>query len=202
MLSLALAGCTGLSDQGQTSTDTQLERATDTASSHRNAHEGSLDGPHPSANVVMATTNDGGHFKPHIAWVEQGGSVTWELESGTHTTTAYAKKTGNPQRIPDAAQAWDSGTLSAQGNTFKRTFETPGVYDYLCSPHEATGMVGTVVVGKPESQGQPALQPPQERLPAAAAKKLESLNQRVTEALGNPSGHNGTATHGGTEAGH
>lgn len=198
--SLALAGCTGLSDRGQTSTDTPADRATDTARSHADAHEGSLDGPQTSVSVAMTTTNDGAHFKPHIVWVEQGGSVTWEVESGTHTTTAYAKKTDNPQRIPDAARAWDSGTLSTQGKTFEHPFETPGVYDYLCTPHEATGMVGTVIVGTPETQGQPALQPPQEGLPAAAAQKLESLTQRITEALGNRNGHNGTATHGGTEA--
>jgi hypothetical protein len=29
----------------------------------------------------------------------------------------------------------------------------PGVYDYFCAPHEAAGMVGRIVVGKPAGPG-------------------------------------------------
>ena len=31
----------------------------------------------------------------------------------------------------------------------EHTFTIPGVYDYLCMPHEAAGMVGRIVVGDP-----------------------------------------------------
>jgi plastocyanin len=176
---IGLAGCTGSADQGNSSGDDGNES---TGGGHEGSH-GSLEGPSASATVTMATTDDGSHFEPHVAWVEPGASITWELESGTHTTTAYAAETDNPQRIPEAANSWDSGTLSESGATFEHTFETPGVYDYLCVPHEATGMIGTVIVGSPGTDGQPGLQPPQDALSAAAAEKIESLNQRVTDAL-------------------
>ena len=53
-------------------------------------------------------------------------------------------------------------------------------------------MLGTVVVGNPDPDGQPGLQPPQDSLPDEAATKIESLNERVTEALGGGSGGSGT----------
>lgn len=176
-VALGFAGCTGSSNQGDGDEDDS------SGDGHSDAHGASLDGQSASATVTM-TTNDGGeHFEPHIVWVEPGGSVTWELDSGSHTTTAYAEETDKPQRIPDEASAWDSGTVSEEGATFEHTFETPGVYDYLCLPHETTGMIGTVIVGDPDTESQPGLQSPQEELPDEAAKKIESLNQQVTEAL-------------------
>src|SRR5213080_74914 len=33
------------------------------------------------------------------------------------------------------------------------TLTVPGVYDYFCQPHEAAGMVGRIVVGKPGGPG-------------------------------------------------
>jgi hypothetical protein len=65
-------------------------------------------------------------------------------------------------------------------------------------------MLGTVVVGNPDSDGQPGLQPPQDSLPSEAASKIESLNERVTEALsGDSSGNETNSTgDGGSEDGH
>ena len=33
------------------------------------------------------------------------------------------------------------------------TLTVPGVYDYYCMPHEAAGMVGRIIVGKPLGPG-------------------------------------------------
>ena len=56
-------------------------------------------------------------------------------------------------RIPEGAEPWDSGVLQTQapekGSTFEHTFTQEGVYDYFCRPHEAAGMVGRIVVGRP-----------------------------------------------------
>ena len=30
---------------------------------------------------------------------------------------------------------------------FSHTFETPGIYYYVCTPHKSMGMIGLVVVG-------------------------------------------------------
>lgn len=184
---VALAGCSGApnSEPDEQSTDENSTGGDD--ESHAESHDAALEGPSASATVTMVTTDDGTHFEPHVVWVEQGGTVTWELESGSHTTTAYAADNDAPQRIPDDADAWDSGTISEAGGTFEHTFETTGVYDYFCVPHESTGMLGSVVVGEPDAQGQPGLQEPQDGLPGEAAGKVESLNGTVTDALGGSS---------------
>lgn len=193
---IGLAGCTAPSSTGQSQTTEQAPQSTtnestssdpshstDGENAHSSDHGSTPDGPRSSATVTMKTNSEGTHFEPHIVWVEQGGSVTWELANGSHSTTAYANGNETPQRIPDDASSWDSGTLSEQGKTFEHTFETAGVYDYYCTPHEATGMLGSIIVGKPTPDGQPALAPPQDGLPGEAKKKLEALNSSVTQAL-------------------
>lgn len=187
-VTIGLAGCAGAPASGQDSEDQNGNTTESTGDGHTDAHGSSLDSPSASATVSMETNDDSSHFEPHVVWVEQGGTVTWEVGSGSHTTTAYAEGNDVPQRIPDSANAWDSGTLSEQGKTFEHTFETVGVYDYFCVPHEATGMLGTVIVGDSDLEGQPGLQPPQDSLPSAAKQKIESLNQSVTEALGGSGG--------------
>ena len=143
-------------------------------------------GPSPSASatVNMVTTSGGDQvFDPEVVWLEAGGTVTFVNESGTHSATAYAEANDKPNRIPEGAQAFDSGILTEQGAEFTHTFETEGVYDYFCLPHEALGMIGTVVVGSPSPEGQPGLAPPQDSLPGDAGAKIEELNAAVREQL-------------------
>jgi plastocyanin len=72
-----------------------------------------------------------------------------------HATTAYHPRNANHSlRIPEAAAPWDSGLLVKSGDTFEVTLTD--VYDYFCLPHEAAGMVGRIVVGRP---GGPAALP-------------------------------------------
>lgn len=201
---VGLAGCAGTpsSESDQHNPDQNSSGADN--ETHAESHDAALKGPSASATVTMSSTDDGTHFEPHVVWVEQGGTVTWELKSGSHTTTAYATDNDAPQRIPEDAEPWDSGTISEAGETFEHTFQTPGVYDYYCVPHEATGMLGSVVVGEPDTQAQPGLQAPQEELSDEAAQKVESLNESVTDALGG-SGKGGSEDedgHNHSEDGH
>lgn len=137
-----------------------------------------------SATVAMLATSDGAQiFDPDVVWLAPGGTITWVNESGTHSSTAYAPANDKPNRIPEGAESWDSGILTGQGAEFSQTFETAGVYDYYCLPHEALGMVGTVVVGEPGAEGQPGLAPPQSDLPEGARTELERLNGVVAEQL-------------------
>lgn len=144
------------------------------------AHE-----PAENAEVAMVTTEDGSgyHFEPHVVWVRPGGTVSWTLESGTHSATAYHPDNDRPLRMPDEATAWDSGLLTEQGASFDHTFEIEGVYDYYCIPHEALGMVGSVLVGRPDTQDQPGLAAPQSDLPPKARTELEERNTIVRELL-------------------
>jgi plastocyanin len=132
----------------------------------------------------MVSTSGGDQiFDPEVVWLEPGGTVTFVLESGTHSATAYAEANDKPSRIPDGAEAFDSGILTEQGAEFQHTFETEGVYDYFCLPHEALGMIGTVVVGSPSPDGQPGLAPPQDSLPGDAPGAIERLNETVRGQL-------------------
>jgi plastocyanin len=140
--------------------------------------------PTDSAAVRMVTTSDGFHFEPHVVWVTPGGTVTWTLESGRHSTTAYHPANDHPLRIPQDAAPWNSGILSETGATFEHTFAIEGVYDYFCIPHESFGMVGSVIVGSPDPSTQPALDPPQASIPEAARTELKAHHEQVRELLG------------------
>lgn len=108
--------------------------------------------------IAMLTEGDSYLFDPIGLFVEQGETITWVLESGTHSTTSYSKD--NPQasvnRIPDDAESWNSDTLSEQGAEFTYTFEVTGTYDYYCIPHKSLAMVGRIVCGEPSGlEGNP-----------------------------------------------
>jgi plastocyanin len=115
--------------------------------------------PLPLQEVVtirMILSPDGNrvYFDPVGIHISPGQKVRWVQESGYHTTTAYHPSNGNHElRIPEGAEPWDSGVLQTQapekGSTFEYTFTQEGVYDYFCRPHEAAGMVGRIVVGRP-----------------------------------------------------
>lgn len=193
VLFVSTAGCIGAqnSDKPNETTDTITSTTT---SGHGNqsghgsetdshGHDSALNGPSNHAEVKMTTTSNGSHFEPHVVWVKRGGTVTWHLESGTHSTTAYHSSNNKPQRVPDETSGWDSGTLSKNGATFEQKFETEGVCDYFCIPHESTGMLGSVIVGKPSTNGQPGLKPPQKKLPSKAQQKIKSLNKKVSKVL-------------------
>ena len=122
-------------------------------------------------------------FDPEIVYVEPGGTVTWTNESSNHSATAYHPDDDEPRRVPAEAESWDTGVIRKTGRTASHTFETPGVYDYFCIPHEGLGMVATVVVGDPDPDDQAGLEPPGGDLPRSARERLETLNARVRSAL-------------------
>lgn len=96
-------------------------------------------------------------FDPIGIRIEPGQTVRWIVHSNVHTTTAYhPRNDGHSLRIPEGAEPWDSKFLVNPGNHFEVTLRVPGVYDYFCMPHEAAGMVGRIVVGRP---GGPGAQP-------------------------------------------
>lgn len=130
-----LAGCSSSNPESNGSTDTPSNGATNT--------------------VLMVTEGSDYYFDPIGLLVESGATVTFEIDSGSHSATAYQEGNGpaSVTRIPDDAEAWDSGTLSEQGATFQHTFETTGTFDYFCTPHKSLDMVGRIVV---DERGGPA----------------------------------------------
>lgn len=65
--------------------------------------------------------------------VGEGDTVTFTWSGGFHDVT-----------FDDGV---DSGApVGVDGTTFSRTFDAAGTYNYVCTVHESTGMVGTVIV--------------------------------------------------------
>ncbi|MDG5777982.1 plastocyanin/azurin family copper-binding protein [Haloarculaceae archaeon H-GB2-1] len=204
-LLVGLAGCSSSQTNGGSTAaaDTHTEQHTEESSetgdhdeegSHSDSegdhggdshgHDEAISAPTETAEVKMLTQDGGYHFDPHVVRVKPGGTVSWVLASGSHTTTAYHPDNDQPQLVPDGAATWDSDTLSNQGESFEHTFETEGVYHYYCSPHESVGMIGSVIVGEPDAHGQPALEEPPQDKPEAVRTKIEDLNAMCNEALG------------------
>lgn len=99
----------------------------------------------PAATVEMT---DELVFDAREVTIQVGETVEWR-NTGTfaHTVTADPELAADPDNVqlPDGAETFDSGEIGA-GQTYRRTFTVPGRYDYVCLPHEASNMFGTVIV--------------------------------------------------------
>ena len=93
-------------------------------------------------------------FDPVGVFVPRGTTIRWIVDNDVHTTTAYHPANDHHSlRIPKGTAPWDSGFLVEKGAHFDVTLTVEGVYDYYCMPHEEAGMVGRIIVGKPEGPG-------------------------------------------------
>jgi len=104
--------------------------------------------------MTMSKDGNQAYFDPIGVHIRPGDTIRWIQLSNYHSVSAYHPSNGNRElRIPVQAEPWDSGVLlgtyPGKGSAFEYRFEVEGVYDYFCQPHEAAGMVGRIVVGKP-----------------------------------------------------
>jgi plastocyanin len=122
---------------------------------------GETGGSGDSSTVMMVTEGSEYYFDPIGLFVESGETVTFEIQSGSHSATAYKEGTSSASvtRIPDGAETFNSETLSEQGATYEHTFETTGTYDYFCIPHKSLGMVARIVVGEPSGPAEGSMPP-------------------------------------------
>lgn len=101
--------------------------------------------------TVMAGPDGRLVFEPEQIDVSIGDTVVWEFKSAGHNVSAIPKdneKVSVPGRAKPFA-SYESGDLYAvvpEGKTYEHTFETSGKYTYVCIPHAASGMIGTVTV--------------------------------------------------------
>jgi len=87
-------------------------------------------------------------FDPPVARITVGDTIIWVNDGSVpHTTTADPSAAGNPDNValPSGAVTWDSGFLNS-GETFRQVVNVVGDYTYLCTLHEAAGMVGRLEV--------------------------------------------------------
>ncbi len=85
-------------------------------------------------------------FGPSSLTVSVGSTVTW----GNNGVA--------PHTVTDKAGSFDSGIVPA-GDSYQRTFATPGTYNYFCTLHPQ--MVGTLVVLDASGEAPPAADPVQ-----------------------------------------
>lgn len=198
LVAASLAGCIGDNTAGEKDDADDEENSHDdheheddpdhnSEDDHSHDRDYELGQPEDHIEVEMVSEAEGEHhFMPHLAHVEKGGTVEWVVESGTHNTVAYHPNThGDQQRIPVDADPWESDLLTEDGDTFARTFDHEGVYDYACLPHEDQGMVGSIIVGWPDPEDQPGLSQPSDTLPQSVYEQFERYNEQVHDLLEN-----------------
>lgn len=87
-------------------------------------------------------------FVPQTLIVNTGERVTWKNSSEvTHNVVADPSKAlyRVDVKLPSGVSPFGSGYLQP-GQSFSHTFELPGVYHYVCTLHEGSGMKGTIIV--------------------------------------------------------
>ena len=86
---------------------------------------------------VSVGAGNGLAFDPVAIRVEQGTTVVWEWtgDGGSHNVVHAGSD-----------ELFESDLVNRTGHTFEYTFDEPGTYNYICTPHEASEMKGSVVV--------------------------------------------------------
>lgn len=75
-------------------------------------------------------------FSPRLLVIQPGDTVNFIATDRGHNSEA------KPDMIPEGVEAWEGAINEA----ISVTLETPGFYGYKCTPHEAIGMVGLIIV--------------------------------------------------------
>src|SRR3954447_8440873 len=89
---------------------------------------------HAATVVIDAVDTSASQFQPANVTVDVGDTVRWEFDQAatTHTVTS-----NTPNWTLDESRAPNGAAIS-------KTFDTPGVYGFLCKIHN--GMTGSVTV--------------------------------------------------------
>jgi plastocyanin len=136
--------------------------------------------------ISMMGNAGGSHvwFDPVGIHVMPGQTLRWTNRDpgNSHTVTAYHPTLfQRPRRIPSEAAPWDSDYL-LPAESFEIPLSVEGVYDYYCVPHEHAGMVGRIVVGRPDnSEPFEASGDGLEALPEVALANLPSVDRILAE---------------------
>ena len=93
----------------------------------------------------LVTDTHGFHYDPAGLHVEPGDVVLYSAESPDHLVAAYHEGHGRQNRVPEGVGPISS-PMPPVGGYWLYRFETEGVYDLYCSPHQTFGMVQRVVV--------------------------------------------------------
>ncbi|MEM8595097.1 MAG: pseudoazurin [Pseudomonadota bacterium] len=112
---------------------------------------------HPSDNTRMV-------FHPRLLLVSAGDTVTFVPTDKAHNSSSIKGM------VPEGGETW-KGKINAEISV---TLTKPGYYGYVCTPHQALGMVGLIVV---EGDGK------LDNLEAAKAVKHRGKSKQVFEQI-------------------
>ena len=90
-----------------------------------------------TVDVGVEANNGAFGFGPPAIQVDTGTTVTWEWTGQGAQHNVVAEEGGD----------FESELAADAGTTFEQTFDSEGVVKYYCTPHQALGMKGVVVVG-------------------------------------------------------
>lgn len=135
------------------------EHANDSGGAGTQASFGSSSSP--NSGVTQITMTDDDAFKPDQVTIPVGTTVRWKnVSKDAHTVTDDPKVADDAKDVslPAGAKPFNSGKVSP-GGTFEQKFSIPGIYRYICEPHEDMNMKGTVIVAASDSSSHPATRP-------------------------------------------
>ena len=102
-----------------------------------------------AGDITVVGMNDKLRFVPNEITINVGDTVEWRnIGTITHTITADPRRMPSSTNIklPNGVEAFDSGWVVG-GKSYRYTFSEPGIYRYICLPHERAEMLGIVIVG-------------------------------------------------------
>jgi plastocyanin len=134
--------------------------------------------PEPVEADYTVTVGPGGDlvFDPEELEVEVGSKVAFVWDSDGHTVTIG--------QIPFESK-WRGTNLQTHeaGFVHTHTFEVPGTFNYYCTPHQASGMSGAIVVG-----GEGGSTPTAEGTPMTTGTPSSTAGGQNETATGNVTG--------------
>lgn len=133
-LAVSLAGCAG--DNGGEEFDfVDAEPDYDGWFDDVANYEGTVDATDRDEVTIEVGAGDGLQYAPPAVQITPGTRVVWEWtgEGGDHNVAAEDGR-------------FESETRGDAGFEFEHTFDEGGTLLYVCTPHEAVGMKGAVVV--------------------------------------------------------
>jgi plastocyanin len=105
---------------------------------------GVLPGVTPTGDVVevLMVSGRGEIFDPDHVTVRRGDVLRFKLEMGVHNASWPADRNPAGVELPESTPF-----LQIPGQTYDVLIDMPpGDYTYICDPHAALGMVGTLTV--------------------------------------------------------
>jgi plastocyanin/uncharacterized membrane protein len=113
------------------------------------------------SGVAEITMTDDDMFKPNQVTIGVGSTVRWKnVSKDTHTVTDDPKVASSAKDVsfPAGAKPFNSGKVKP-GGVFEQRFTIPGIYHYVCEPHEEMDMKGKVVVSAGDTSAPAATHP-------------------------------------------